>query len=134
MSGVLPVTVMRSPAASGDEPADGSAQHSQAPPQRPTRMLHPRRVKSAVIVAAGLSTRMFPASAVVKKELFPIVDHDGVCKPVILAIMEGLVEAGVERIVVVVQEKDIPVFDAFFSMKAVEKHKHRRVVFCIAWF
>jgi len=82
-----------------------------------------------VIVAAGLSTRMFPASAVVKKELFPIVDHDGVCKPVILAIMEGLVEAGVERIVVVVQEKDIAVFDAFFSMKAVEKHRHRRVLF-----
>lgn len=78
-----------------------------------------------MIVAAGLSTRMFPASAVVKKELFPIVDHDGVCKPVILAIMEGLVEAGIERIVVVVQEKDIAVFDAFFSMKAVEKHKHR---------
>lgn len=92
----------------------------------PRRMLHPRRVKSAVIVAAGLSTRMFPASAVVKKELFPIVDHDGVCKPVILAIMEGLAESGIERFVVVVQEKDIPVFDDFFSMKAVEKHKHRR--------
>eukprot|EP00752_Nemacystus_decipiens_P005273 g4783.t1 len=94
-------------------------------PRNPRRMLHTRRVRSAVIVAAGLSTRMFPASAVVKKELFPIVDHDGVCKPVILAIMEGLVESGIERIVVVVQEKDIPVFDAFFSMKAVEKHKDR---------
>ncbi|CAM9274498.1 unnamed protein product [Scytosiphon promiscuus] len=96
-----------------------------SPNSTPRRTLHPRRVKSAVIVAAGLSTRMFPASAVVKKELFPIVDHDGVCKPVILAIMEGLAESGIERFVVVVQEKDIAVFDDFFSMKAVEKHKHR---------
>lgn len=78
-----------------------------------------------MIVAAGLSTRMFPASAVVKKELFPVVDHDGVCKPVILAIMEGLVESGIERFVVVVQEKDIPVFDGFFSLEAVKAHKHR---------
>ncbi|CAM9442895.1 unnamed protein product [Pylaiella littoralis] len=104
-------------------------QPSPPPPaslvQLPPRMLHPRRVKTAVLVAAGLSTRMFPASAVVKKELFPIVDHDGVCKPVILAIMEGLVESGIERFVVVVQQKDIAVFDKFFSMKAVEKHKHR---------
>lgn len=121
------MTVMRAPPPSGGEELAGGSQLSPAPP-RPTRALHPRRVKSAVIVAAGLSTRMFPASAVVKKELFPIVDHDGVCKPVILAIVEGLVEAGVERIVVVVQEKDIAVFDAFFSMKAVEKHKHRRVL------
>lgn len=107
-------------------------QPSPPPPaslvQLPPRMLHPRRVKTAVLVAAGLSTRMFPASAVVKKELFPIVDHDGVCKPVILAIMEGLVESGIERFVVVVQQKDIAVFDEFFSMKAVEKHKHRRVL------
>lgn len=91
-------------------------------------MLHPRRVRSAVIVAAGLSTRMFPASAVVKKELFPIVDHDGVCKPVILAIMEGLVESGIDRFVVVVQRRDIKVFDGFFSMEAVQGHKGRRAI------
>ncbi|CAM9232286.1 unnamed protein product, partial [Ectocarpus fasciculatus] len=135
MTGVLPVTVIRptSPSGDGSEAADGVSNPTTPPPLLqtsslvPPRMLHPRRVKSAVIVAAGLSTRMFPAAAVVKKELFPIVDHDGVCKPVILAIMEGLVESGIERFVVVVQEKDIAVFDDFFSMKAVEKHKHRRV-------
>ncbi|CAN0050212.1 unnamed protein product [Ectocarpus sp. 6 AP-2014] len=137
MTGVLPVTVIRptSPSGDGSETATGVGLPTTTPPPpppplqtsslAPPRMLHPRRVKSAVIVAAGLSTRMFPASAVVKKELFPIVDHDGVCKPVILAIMEGLVESGIERFVVVVQEKDIAVFDDFFSMKAVEKHKHR---------
>lgn len=137
MTGVLPVTVIRptSPSGDGSETTTGVSHPTTPlppPPLRasslvPPRMLHPRRVKSAVIVAAGLSTRMFPASAVVKKELFPIVDHDGVCKPVILAIMEGLVESGIERFVVVVQDKDIAVFDGFFSMKAVEKHKHRQV-------
>lgn len=92
----------------------------------PPPPLHPRRVRSAVVVAAGLSTRMFPASAVVKKELFPIVDHDGMCKPVILAILEGLTESGIDRFVIVVQEKDIAVFDEFFSMRAVLMHKHRQ--------
>ncbi|CAN0498331.1 unnamed protein product, partial [Ectocarpus sp. 12 AP-2014] len=135
MTGVLPVTVIRptSPSGDGSETATGVGHPTTTPPPPPLqtsslvppRMLHPRRVKSAVIVAAGLSTRMFPASAVVKKELFPIVDQDGVCKPVILAIMEGLVESGIERFVVVVQVKDIAVFDDFFSMKAVQKHKHR---------
>lgn len=147
MTCVFPVTVMRSTeTACGDATASGvggagdslsspsNQQEASALVDKPSAgcvggparpMMHPRRVRSAVIVAAGLSTRMFPASAVVKKELFPIVDHDGVCKPVILAIMEGLVESGIERFVVVVQEKDIAVFDNFFSMKAVEKHKHR---------
>ncbi|CAN0050821.1 unnamed protein product, partial [Hapterophycus canaliculatus] len=132
MTCVLPVTVIRSTPPSQNDDGEGSPPAAASTPPSctddlvPERMLHPRRVKSAVIVAAGLSTRMFPASAVVKKELFPIVDHDGVCKPVILAIMEGLAESGIERFVVVVQQKDIAVFDDFFSMKAVERHRHRR--------
>lgn len=137
MTCVLPVTVIRY---DDNDDVSNSAedQSSSGPlPGRPEvslenggvsprpRMLHSRWVRSAVIVAAGLSTRMFPASAVVKKELFPIVDSDGVCKPVILAVLEGLAESGIERFVVVVQERDIEVFDDFFSMKAIKRHKHR---------
>lgn len=138
MTCVLPVTVIRHDDNDDDIYNSAEDQSSSGPlPGRqrvslenggvspPPRMLHSRRVRSAVIVAAGLSTRMFPASAVVKKELFPIVDCDGVCKPVILAVLEGLAESGIERFVVVVQEGDIKVFDEFFSMNAVKKHKHR---------
>lgn len=138
MTCVLPVTVIRHDDNHDDISNSAEEQSSSGPlPGRPRvslenggvspppRMLHSRRVRSAVIVAAGLSTRMFPASAVVKKELFPIVDCDGVCKPVILAVLEGLLESGIDRFVVVVQEGDIKVFDEFFSMNAVKKHKHR---------
>lgn len=112
--------------------AENGAPSSSLTLSAPPRPLHPRRVRSAVIVAAGLSTRMFPASAVVKKELFPIVDHDGVCKPVVLAILEGLAEAGVDRFVIVVQQKDVEVFDGFFSLKAVQAHRHRCVCVCVS--
>lgn len=131
MTCVLAVTVIK-PAADDraiSSPSEMMSLGSTAGKGRPSppRPLHPRRVRAAVVVAAGLSTRMFPASVMVKKELFPIVDYDGVCKPVILAILEELAESGIDRFVIVVQEKDVATFDGFFSMEAVQPYKHRQV-------
>jgi hypothetical protein len=39
-------------------------------------------VTKAVIPAAGFGTAVFPASRCTKPELFPVIDADGVCKPV----------------------------------------------------
>lgn len=72
-------------------------------------------VRKAVIPAAGFGTRMFPTTQVVKKELFPIIDQDGRAKPVILAIVEEALKAGVEEIGIVVQKSDIEVFEALFK-------------------
>jgi len=36
-----------------------------------------RRVRKAVIPAAGFGTRLFPATKAVKKELFPVIDSSG---------------------------------------------------------
>ncbi len=38
------------------------------------------KVRKAVIPAAGLGTRHFPASHAVKKELFPVVGPDGIAR------------------------------------------------------
>ncbi len=66
--------------------------------------LHPtQRVRKAVIPAAGFGTRLFPASKATKKELFPVVDRDGIAKPAILYIVEDALSAGIEEIVIVVQ-------------------------------
>lgn len=73
-----------------------------------------RRVRKAVIPAAGFGTRLFPASKAVKKELFPIIDKNGRAKPAILAIVEEAVEAGIEEICIIVQTPDKPVFEEFF--------------------
>lgn len=71
-------------------------------------------VKKAVIPAAGFGTRLFPATKAVKKEMFPIIDRNGQAKPVILAIVEEMIDAGIEEIAIVVQEDDRPSFQEFF--------------------
>ncbi|NEZ58156.1 sugar phosphate nucleotidyltransferase [Adonisia turfae] len=72
-------------------------------------------IKKTVIPAAGFGTRMFPATKVVKKELLPIIDHDGRAKPIILKIVEEAVAAGIEEIGIVVQKGDLEIFQAFFQ-------------------
>jgi len=73
------------------------------------------KVRRALIPAAGFGTRLFPASKATKKELFPIVDRDGVAKPAILLIVEEALEAGVDEVVIVVQEEDLDDFRSFFT-------------------
>ena len=73
------------------------------------------KVRRALIPAAGFGTRLFPASKATKKELFPVVDRDGIAKPAILLIVEEALEAGIEEVVIVVQEEDLDNFRAFFN-------------------
>ena len=74
-----------------------------------------QKVRKAVIPAAGFGTRLFPASKATKKELFPIVDHDGIAKPAILLIVEEALEAGIEEVIIIVQENDLDEFKSFFT-------------------
>ncbi len=73
------------------------------------------QVRKAVIPAAGFGTRLFPATKVVKKELFPIIDRDGRAKPVILAIVEEAINAGIAEVGIVVQPDDKAVFRDLFQ-------------------
>ena len=77
---------------------------------RPTQ-----RVRRAVIPAAGFGTRLFPASKATKKELFPIVDRDGIAKPAILYTVQEALDAGIEEIIVIVQPGDLDEFASFFN-------------------
>lgn len=73
------------------------------------------KVRKALIPAAGYGTRMFPASKATKKELFPVIDRDGIAKPAILLIVEEALQAGIEEIIIVVQEADLEDFKSFFN-------------------
>jgi UTP--glucose-1-phosphate uridylyltransferase len=53
-------------------------------------------VRKAVIVAAGLGTRMLPASKVIPKEILPVVD-----KPALQVVVEEAAASGIEEIVLV---------------------------------
>src|SRR5438105_8919748 len=61
------------------------------------------RVRKAVVPAAGLGTRHFPASHAVKKELFPVVGQDGIARALIHYHLLELVGAGIEEICIIVQ-------------------------------
>ena len=73
-----------------------------------------KRVRKAVIPAAGFGTRLFPATKAVKKELFPVVDGNGRAKPVILAIVEEALAAGIEEVCILVQSGDRELFEEIF--------------------
>ena len=78
--------------------------------------IHPiQKVRKAVIPAAGFSTRLFPASKAIKKELFPIIDRSGRVKPALLLIVEEALSAGIEEIAVIVQSSDIDLLQEIFQ-------------------
>jgi len=54
------------------------------------------KVRKAVIAAAGMGTRFLPQTKAMPKEMLPLID-----KPIIQYIVEELVEAGIEDIVIV---------------------------------
>ena len=55
-----------------------------------------KKIRKAVVLAAGFGTRFLPASKAVPKEMLPIVD-----KPVIQYVVEELAEAEIEQIILV---------------------------------
>jgi len=76
-----------------------------------------QEVRKAVIPAAGFGARLFPASKATKKELFPIIDQDGIAKPAILLIVEEALNAGMEEVIIIVQEEDLDEFRSFFNIQ-----------------
>jgi len=60
------------------------------------------RVRKAVITAAGRGTRMYPATTTIQKEMLPLMDRDGICKPAIQIIIEEALDSGIEEVCLVV--------------------------------
>ena len=73
------------------------------------------KVKKAVIPAAGFGTRLYPASKVIKKEFFPIVDIDGMAKPIIQIIIEEAVNSGIDEVCIIVREDERQTFEKYFN-------------------
>lgn len=59
------------------------------------------QITKAVITAAGRGARQYPASDTVQKAMLPLVDRDGLTKPVLQIIAEEAIESGIEEICVV---------------------------------
>jgi UTP--glucose-1-phosphate uridylyltransferase len=74
-------------------------------------------ITTAVILAAGLGTRMLPATKAIPKEMLPIVD-----KPLIQYAVEEAVASGIERIVFVIAPGKEAIAEHFGSEGRVEAH------------
>ncbi|HEX5798358.1 MAG TPA: sugar phosphate nucleotidyltransferase [Candidatus Saccharimonadales bacterium] len=71
------------------------------------------KVRKAVIAAAGFGTRFLPQTKAMPKEMLPIID-----KPIIQYIVEELVEAGIEDIIIVTGYHKRSIEDHFDQMSA----------------
>lgn len=58
-------------------------------------------VKKAVITAAARGERLYPVADTVQKAMLPMVDIDGINKPVIQIIAEEAIQSGIEEICVI---------------------------------
>jgi len=88
------------------------------------------KVRKAVIPAAGFGTRLFPATKATKKELFPVIDRDGIAKPAILIIVEEALEAGIEEVIIIVQKSDLDDFHSLFRQQiSIENYNKLSVQF-----
>lgn len=72
-------------------------------------------VRRAVILAAGLGTRMLPATKSVPKEMLPVVD-----RPIIQYAVEEAVAAGVEEIVMVLAPDRVAIREHFGGGSRIE--------------
>lgn len=66
------------------------------------------KIKKAIIPAAGLGTRVLPATKAIAKEMFPIVD-----KPAIQYIVEEAVKSGIEDIMIITSRGKSAIADHF---------------------
>ncbi|MEO1781208.1 UTP--glucose-1-phosphate uridylyltransferase GalU [Enterococcus diestrammenae] len=76
-----------------------------------------KKVRKAVIPAAGLGTRFLPATKAIAKEMLPIVD-----KPTIQFIVEEALESGIEDILIVTGKGKRPIEDHFDSNVELEQN------------
>jgi UTP--glucose-1-phosphate uridylyltransferase len=74
------------------------------------------KIKKAVVAVAGSGTRFLPATKAMPKEMLPIID-----KPIIQLVVEELVEAGIEDIILVTKYDKKPLEDHFDHSYALER-------------
>jgi UTP--glucose-1-phosphate uridylyltransferase len=74
-----------------------------------------QKVRKAIVAVAGSGTRLLPATKAMPKEMLPIVD-----KPIIQLVVEELVAAGIEDIILVTKWDKKPLEDHFDHSWALE--------------
>ena len=83
-------------------------------------------VRRAIIPVAGFGTRLYPATRAMKKDFFPIPCPDGMVRPVILILLEELVQSGIEEICLVLgSEEERRLYADFFERPIADDHLNK---------
>jgi len=83
-------------------------------------------IHKAVIPVAGLGTRLYPITRSIGKEFIPVIDTDGLVKPVILIILEQLYNSGIDEICLIVScDEDIKTYKKFFQTPISEEYNKK---------
>jgi UTP--glucose-1-phosphate uridylyltransferase len=81
----------------------------------------PKRVRKAVLPAAGLGTRFLPATKAQPKEMLPLVD-----KPLIQYVVEECVASGIEHVIIVTGRGKYAIEDHFDAAPELERFLEQR--------
>src|SRR5919205_3462324 len=73
------------------------------------------RIKKAVITAAARGERLYPVADTIQKAMLPVIDIDGLHKPVIQIIAEEAFASGIEEICIVCAPGDKEQYIAAFT-------------------
>ncbi len=71
-------------------------------------------VRKAIIPVAGFGTRLYPATRGIKKEFCPVIDRDGLVKPVLHVLLEELDKAGIEEICLIINPEEKDFYEDYF--------------------
>src|SRR5699024_9275844 len=80
-----------------------------------------KKIKKAIIPAAGMGTRFLPATKAMPKEMLPIVD-----KPTIQYIVEEAIASGIEDIIIVTGKTKRAIEDHFDTNFELEESLRRK--------
>ena len=79
-------------------------------------------VRKAVIPVAGFGTRLYPATRGIKKEFSPVIDKDGLVKPVLHVLLEELDRAGIEEICLIINPDEEGFYKDYFEKPISVEH------------
>ena len=68
-----------------------------------------KKIKRAIITAAGFGSRFLPITKTFPKEMLPIID-----KPIIQYLVEECAEAGIEEVIIVASPAEVTKFEDYF--------------------
>lgn len=81
-----------------------------------------QQVRKAVIPVAGFGTRLYPATKAIKKDFLPVLDKDGLFKPVLMVLLEQLMQSGIEEVCLIIGREEKYLYDNFFAPMSKENY------------